>query len=440
MRWFRKSLFRKLLFITGGGTALLLASALTGLWWVDADLHQVGAAMHREATLERTGAVHRLDAQELAVRMDQAIAQARGNLEMALALMGGSVVLAFGLFIVLSRRGIVGPARALVEDLERLAGGDFSEAVRVSGEDEFGAVAQAAESLRVGFGTLIGGLAASAAELGEGAGRLGETAARALEAISGQRLQTDQVATAMNEMAVSVQEVARNTQTAAEAARQGKELAGSGALLASEAMGGVGALVEKLRVGGEVMGRLQAGAGEIGGVLEIIAGLAEQTNLLALNAAIEAARAGEHGRGFAVVADEVRSLSKQTRQSTERIREVVERIQGGAGEAVAVIQGADAAAGTGEGQVERSAEALAQISGAVGTVSDMAAQIASAAEEQSAVAAEIDRNVVAIAEGGRDSEEAAREVRAWSERLQALSEQLTEHTGRFRLGEGARRT
>ncbi|HEB80243.1 MAG TPA: methyl-accepting chemotaxis protein [Chromatiales bacterium] len=438
MRWFRKSLFRKLLLITGGGTALLLASALTGLWWVDADLHQVGAAMHREATLERTGAVHRLDAQELAVRMDQAVMQARSNLEMALVLMGGSVVVAFGLFLVLSRRGIVEPARGLVEDLERLAGGDFSEAVRVGGEDEFGAVAQAAESLRTRFGELIGGLTASARELSEGAGRLGGTAVQALEAISGQRLQTEQVATAMNEMAVSVQEVARNTQTAAEAARQGKELAGSGALLASEAMGGIGVLVGKLQVGGEVMGRLQAGAGEIGGVLEIIAGLAEQTNLLALNAAIEAARAGEHGRGFAVVADEVRSLSQQTRQSTERIREVVERIQGGAGEAVAVMREADASAEVGEGQVERSAEALAEISGAVGTVSDMAMQIASAAEEQSAVAAEIDRNVVAIAEGGRESEEAAREVRAWSERMQALSEQLTEHTGRFRLGGAGR--
>lgn len=136
------------------------------------------------------------------------------------------------------------------------------------------------------------------------------------------------------------------------------------------------------------------------------------------------------------MADEVRSLSKQTRQSTERIREVVERIQGGAGEAVAAMQEADAAAGVGEGQVERSAEALSEISGAVGTISDLAAQIASAAEEQSAVAAEIDRNVVAIAEDGRSSEEAAGEVREWGERLQALAAELAEHTGRFRLEGG----
>jgi len=434
MRWFRQSLFRKLLLITGGGTALLLASALTGLWWVHADLTRAATDMHRDVARWSVGAVHRSDLREVVGRIDRVVVQADRNLMVTLALMAVSVAVAFAFFLVLSRRGIVEPAREVVADLERLAGGDFSTVVRVGGEDEFGAVAQAAERLRTKLGTLIGGLAANAAELGKAASELRTTAGRALEAISGQRLQTDQVATAMNEMAVSVQEVARNTQTAAEAARQGKELAGSGALLASEAMGGIGALVEKLRVGGEVMGRLQAGAGEIGGVLEIIAGLADQTNLLALNAAIEAARAGEHGRGFAVVADEVRSLSQQTRQSTERIREVVERIQGGAGEAVTVMQGADAAAGTGEGQVERSAEALAEISGAVGTVSDMAAQIASAAEEQSAVAAEIDRNVVAIAEGGRESEEAAREARAWSERLQALSEQLTEHTGRFRLG------
>ena len=263
MRWFRKSLFRKLLLITGGGTGLLLASALTGLWWVHADLTRAATDMHQDVAQWRVGAVHRSDLREVVGRIDRAVVQADRNLMVTLALMAVSVAVAFAFFLVLSRRWIVGPARSVVVDLERLAGGDFSTAVRVGGEDEFGAVAQAAERLRTKLGALIKGLAANAAELGKAASELHTTAGRALEAISGQRLQTDQVATAMNEMAVSVQEVARNTQTAAEAARQGKELAGSGALLASEAMGGIGALVEKLRVGGEVMGRLQAGA-EIG--------------------------------------------------------------------------------------------------------------------------------------------------------------------------------
>ncbi|OYV75744.1 MAG: hypothetical protein B7Z66_11655 [Chromatiales bacterium 21-64-14] len=446
MRWFRWSLFRKLLLITGGGTALLLASALTGLWWIHADLGRLGAGVRREVAVE-VGTVHRagahaLRARDLGARIDRTVVQADRDLAVALALMAASVAVAFAFFLVLSRRGIVAPAQALVEDLERLAAGDFSVAVRAGGvgtrqgADEFGTVAQAAERLRTGLGALIGEVAANAAELGKAASELRATAGRALEAISGQRLQTDQVATAMNEMAASVQEVARNTHTTAESARQGKELATSGAMVASEAMGGIEALMGKLRTGGEVMGRLQTAAGEIGGVLEIIAGLADQTNLLALNAAIEAARAGEYGRGFSVVAEEVRSLSQQTRASTERIREAVDRIQGGALDAVAAMQEADTAAGVGEGQVERSAEALAEISGAVGTISDLAAQIASAAEEQSAVAAEIDRNVVAIAEGGRGSEQAAGEVREWGERLEALAAELAERTGRFRLGGG----
>lgn len=441
MRWFRQSLFRKLLVITGGGTALLLISALSGLWWIHSDLvglraHQAPAAI--VGTLHRDGApaakVHTLE-----VRVNRAVAEANHGLVVTLLLMAASVALSFAFFLVLSRRAIVIPARALVTDLERLASGDFSTAVGLGGLDEFGAVAQAAERLRAGLGALIGELAANAAELSKAAGELRGTSEQAQEAISEQRLQTDQVATAMNEMAASVQEVARNTQTAAESARRGSELAGSGAEVASAAMGGIEALVRKLRAGGEVMGRLQEAAGEIGGVLEIIAGLADQTNLLALNAAIEAARAGEHGRGFAVVAEEVRSLSQQTHASTERIRESVERIQGGASEAVAAVQEADAAAGEGEQQVERTAGALAEISGAVATISDLAVQIASAAEQQSSVAAEIDRNVVAIAEGGRGSERAAGEVRAWGERLEALAAQLSEHTGRFRLEPGGRR-
>ncbi len=445
MHWFSRSLFRKLLLITGGGTTLLLASALTGLWWIHVDITRMDAGMHHEVTVNaspasragtQTGQAQALAqrVRSLTTRMDQMVAQIDQRLVVTLMLMAASVFVSFVFFMVLSRRGIVAPARTLVDDLERLAGGDFSAPVHVGGQDEFGVVARAAERLRTGIGELIGALAVSAEELGAQAAQLRTTAGHAQEAISGQRVQTDQIATAMNEMAASVQEVARNTQTAAQTAQQGKALASSGALVASEAMGAIEALIDKLRAGGAVMDQLRAAATEIGGVLEIIAGLAEQTNLLALNAAIEAARAGEHGRGFAVVADEVRSLSQKTHQSTERIREAVEHIQRGAGEAVASAREADAAANKSEEQVEHNAEALAEISGAVGTIADLAAQIASAAEEQSTVAAEIDRNVVAIAEGGRDSEVAADEVRTYSERLQALAADLTNQTARFRLG------
>ncbi len=434
MRWFRRSLFRKLLLITGGGTALLLASALTGLWGLETDLVRASADLHRELAQARAGAAPQLEAETMVARLDRAVAEAHDNLRMTLVAMAVSVILAFVFFLALTRRGIIGPARSVVADLERLAAGDFRSPVRAQGEDEFGLVARAAERLRQDLGGLIQTLAANAVQLEQVAGELQGTAGQVQEVVQGQRAQTDQVAAAMNEMAASVQEVARNTQTAAEAAREGKELAASGAVVASEAMGGFEVLVQKVRAGSQVMGRLQAAADEIGSVLEIIAGLAEQTNLLALNAAIEAARAGEHGRGFAVVADEVRSLSQQTRVSTERIRESVGRIQAGASEAVTVMQAADEAVGVEEEQVERTAEALAQISAAVGTIADMAVQIASAVEEQSTVAAEIDRNLVAIADGACGSEQAAGDVRAKGDRLQALAVELSGATARFRLG------
>lgn len=216
------------------------------------------------------------------------------------------------------------------------------------------------------------------------------------EGIANQQLEIDQVATAMNEMSTTVQEVARNTAEAAEAARKAEGVAKDGALAATESIAGIGQLVIEVEQAAGVIRNLEQESNSVGSVLEVIRGIAEQTNLLALNAAIEAARAGEAGRGFAVVADEVRTLASRTQEATQEIDGMIARLQSEAREAVQAMEKAQSGAQGNSDQVESLAESLADISGAVRAINDMNAQIATAAEEQNAVSDEINRNIVNI--------------------------------------------
>ncbi len=195
-------------------------------------------------------------------------------------------------------------------------------------------------------------------------------------------------------------------------------------------MDALGSKVEQVAT---VLEGLRADSDNIGVVLDVIRGIAEQTNLLALNAAIEAARAGEQGRGFAVVADEVRTLASRTQQSTQEINDMIDALQGKASSAVAVMEEARACASTGSEQVEKAAESLAGISGAVGIVSTMNSQIASAAEEQRAVSEEINNNITQINDATEQTAAGAQQTASASEQLTQLSLQLNNILGSFKL-------
>lgn len=239
-----------------------------------------------------------------------------------------------------------------------------------------------------------------------------------------QQSKIEQVATAMNEMTSTVHEVATNAGDASTATNEARDLAHNGALIATRSITSIMSMVSDAEEAANVIGNLASQTDSIGSVLDVIRGIAEQTNLLALNAAIEAARAGEQGRGFAVVADEVRTLASRTHESTQEIQEMIESLQIEAKKAVDVMLKAQNSAETNMDATENMAENLAEISGAVQTISAMNSQIATTAEEQSAVSEEINRNIVNISEVSEQTRSTSAETAEESSHLLQESERL----------------
>ena len=252
-----------------------------------------------------------------------------------------------------------------------------------------------------------------------------------------QQSETDQVATAVNEMNATVEEVARNASAAAEAAEQANAASHQGQEVARDAEAGINALVTDIRNAADVVSQLEQQSNDIGVVLEVIKNIAEQTNLLALNAAIEAARAGEQGRGFAVVADEVRTLATRTQSSAREIEQMIGRLQGGVQDAVSVMEVALDKGCDGSSKVQNTREALNAILNAVGVINDMNAQIATAAEEQSQVANEINGNINAIASIANQTTQDAHESRNTSVSLADISQKIQHLVGQLGGGPSA---
>jgi methyl-accepting chemotaxis protein len=255
-----------------------------------------------------------------------------------------------------------------------------------------------------------------------------------------QQSESDQVATAMNEMSATVNEVAHNAVEAAKASGMADTEATKGRRVVNDAMDSIKQLADDIEDTSKTINELERESKNIGTVLNVIQGIAEQTNLLALNAAIEAARAGESGRGFAVVADEVRSLAQRSQESTEEIKQIIDRLQSGARTAVDKMERGRNQANMTVDQAEQAGQALDAITNAVMAINDMNTQIASAAEEQSAVAEEINRNIVTIAEVADETAASAQQTTDTSGELAALAMELHELISQFSIDDAHARS
>ena len=315
----------------------------------------------------------------------------------------------------------------------KLAAGDLTARLNLRNRDEMQQVANNFNQMAAQFSSAIQQIAESTTQLATASGQVATLAQESSRSLDQQRVETIQVATAMNQMATTVQEVARNASDAADAAEKADNASGSGRRIVEQAAFSIRELASGVERSASVIKLLAQDSDEIGAVLDVIKGIAEQTNLLALNAAIEAARAGEQGRGFAVVADEVRTLARRTQESTQEIEKMIDKLQSGARNAVEAMRAGQEQAGVGVKHTTDAGEALGAITNAVTVISLMNAQIASAAEEQSTTAEEMNQRISNINTLAEKTADSARQSTASSGELSRLAVDLNQLVRRFKI-------
>ncbi|SEI21192.1 methyl-accepting chemotaxis protein [Pseudomonas asplenii] len=330
-------------------------------------------------------------------------------------------------------RLIVGPLMETLRRAEQVANGNLSDNTVVSRRDELGQLQLSMQRMILNLRELIGGLRDGVVRISGAAEQLSAITEQTRNGVNNQRQETDQVATAMNEMAATVQEVARNAEQASSAAVSASQEARAGDEVLAQAMAQIERLAGEVGNSTVAMNDLKQESDKIGSVLDVIKSVAQQTNLLALNAAIEAARAGEAGRGFAVVADEVRSLAQRTQSSTEEIEQLISGLQGGTDKVAISLESSRALTHSSVELTRQAGASLHGISESVQAIESMNHQIATAAEEQSAVAEEINRSVINVRDISEQTSTASEETASSSVELTRLGNHLQMLVGKFTL-------
>jgi methyl-accepting chemotaxis protein len=356
-------------------------------------------------------------------------ASARNLIIIVLVLVAALTVL----LAILLTRSIVRPLNAAVKVAEDVANSDLSKTVWVDGNDEVTRLQQALSTMQGNLRSTVQQISGSATQLASAAEELNAVTEEGSRGLQQQNNEIDMAATAVNEMTAAVEEVATNAVTTSEASQQSTAAAQQGQQRVSATVNAITQMNQDVAATSEQVRQLAGQTRDIGKVLEVIRAIAEQTNLLALNAAIEAARAGEAGRGFAVVADEVRALAHRTQQSTQEIETMVSGIQQGSSQAVSSMENSSNRAQSTLDVARSAGDALEEITRSIGEISQRNLVIASAAEEQAQVAREVDRNLVNIRDLSMQTSAGAHQTTAASQELSRLAVGLSQMVNRFKV-------
>ncbi|HHQ4684596.1 TPA: methyl-accepting chemotaxis protein [Aeromonas veronii] len=347
----------------------------------------------------------------------------------------GALTLLFVVIVAwLLIRQIRNPVMTLLEQTRQVAAGNLTSQLDMKqfSHDELGKLAQGFNEMQSNLRMLVNEVSSSVVQLGAAAEEISAVAQQSANNMGAQQHELNQLATAMNEMQATVQEVARNTNDAASAATSASDTAAQGSETVNDSIGRIEKVATAIEETALVIRQLGDDSRNIGMVLEVIQGIAEQTNLLALNAAIEAARAGEQGRGFAVVADEVRTLAKRTQDSTSQINHIISELQQRANEAGVTMQQSQDMMSETVHTAREAGASIAEISSSVNSISHMNIQIATATEEQGAVSEELNRNVVNISNASEEVATGAKQMAQACNDLNLLATQLQEVVRKFR--------
>jgi methyl-accepting chemotaxis protein len=390
------------------------------------------AVQARQEMTEQGAAILSLSDQLYQIQLDRRDAESAEA--RTLQLISALLALLVGILAaVVITRQITRPLRETLAVVDRIASGDLSQDVQVTRRDELGVLQQGIARMGVTLRDLISGIRDGVTQIASAAEELSAVTEQTSAGVNSQKVETDQVATAMHEMTATVQEVARNAEEASQAAAAADVEARAGDKVVNEAIAQIERLASEVVRSTEAMGTLQKESDKIGSVMDVIKAVAEQTNLLALNAAIEAARAGEAGRGFAVVADEVRGLAQRTQKSTEEIEGLVAGLQNGTQQVAAVMSNSRTLTDSSVALTRKAGESLESITRTVSNIQSMNQQIAAAAEQQSAVAEEISRSIINVRDVSEQTAAASDETAASSVELARLGNQLQQMVSHFRV-------